>query len=333
MSPEHSKPQIDRSLESIVYECRSRFPNQEPGFRHFSLNDFNPLSGNFKRRELWDPNDAMRAIHEQFLEQLYGLGTNMPYATGGIRGGSPVANLRPHADNRYFYMLDLEDAYSQVDMFSLAHWLVGAGLKDDVRDIERFLRSYCQTPDKSGLCTGAPASPVLFNFACLELDRQLGSVADLFGFTYTRYLDDLTFSSPDRGGQPSLDMVTRPKRRVIREVIQGSGLVIQDNKTRIQDLHAAPIVVTGLQLNRSGKWQLPTQYLEIIDQELDKIDALAQEGPLAQYFVDKLAGYRGLLVASWDTRRQQPTEAETALVIKYKMIVRKHKQARRRSVL
>src|SRR4051794_11043025 len=41
---------------------------------------------------------------------------------------------------------------------------------------------------------GAPTSPALANLVCYRLDRRLTGLAAAFGATYSRYVDDLTFS-------------------------------------------------------------------------------------------------------------------------------------------
>ncbi|WP_416899415.1 MAG: reverse transcriptase family protein [Minwuia sp.] len=43
---------------------------------------------------------------------------------------------------------------------------------------------------------GAPTSPMLANLAAWRLDETVQEISDTFGVRYTRYADDLTFSSP-----------------------------------------------------------------------------------------------------------------------------------------
>ena len=55
---------------------------------------------------------------------------------------------------------------------------------------------YPLTPGELGvLPQGAPTSPMLSNLAATKLDESLTSLADEFGFIYTRYADDITISA------------------------------------------------------------------------------------------------------------------------------------------
>ena len=45
------------------------------------------------------------------------------------------------------------------------------------------------------LPTGAPTSPHLANACFKKIDKEIASVCQIFGIDYTRYVDDLTFSS------------------------------------------------------------------------------------------------------------------------------------------
>ena len=47
----------------------------------------------------------------------------------------------------------------------------------------------CVTPQ------GAPTSPIITNLICRQLDRRLSGLAKRFRLSYTRYADDITFSS------------------------------------------------------------------------------------------------------------------------------------------
>jgi RNA-directed DNA polymerase len=75
------------------------------------------------------------------------------------------------------------------------------------------------------LPSGAPTSSALANLVCFRLDRRLTGLAASFGATYTRYVDDLTFSGGrglDRGRLAGL----------IGEVVAEEGFALNRAKTR-----------------------------------------------------------------------------------------------------
>lgn len=62
-------------------------------------------------------------------------------------------------------------------------------------EVERFTNNEWKREILSVLPQGAPTSPILTNAICEKLDIRLSGVAKRFGLNYTRYADDITFSS------------------------------------------------------------------------------------------------------------------------------------------
>lgn len=309
-------------LQNYRFTKGLRIYGEKPAFRHFIHEDKNPLSGNLKRRDIYDPNKSMRRIHDRLTGVLKVTELDLPYATGGMEGCSPAKNLLPHADNRFFYLLDLEDAYSQVDFGELAEQLERVGVIDNKTDAITFLETFCKPPNSSGLCTGAPSSPVLFNLACKKMDDLLGAVCEEYDITYTRYLDDLTFSISNEG------RFGQKKRLKILEIIREHGFSVHQQKTKIRDLHKGPVRVCGLQLNRSGKWQLPTEYYAVIEGFLDRVSL--QSGKLDDHTIAKIAGYKGLMISMHDPRRNgELTQREDSLMERIHLIQEQQKLYRK----
>ena len=82
---------------------------------------------------------------------------------------------------------------------------------------------------KNVLPQGAPTSPVLTNVICSKLDRRLSGIAKRFGLNYTRYADDITFSSSHNVYQEGGEFLDELKR-----VINDQGFTIKESKTRLQ---------------------------------------------------------------------------------------------------
>ena len=91
---------------------------------------------------------------------------------------------------------------------------------------------------------GAPTSPGLANLASGRLDEKLSEVARRFGWTYTRYADDLAFSTT----WPSSRTEARKLVAIVKIVLQGEGLTPNDAKTLIAPPGARRLVL-GLQVD------------------------------------------------------------------------------------
>ena len=77
---------------------------------------------------------------------------------------------------------------------------------------------------------GAPTSPMLSNLAAFDLDQKLTAFADLSGFVYTRYADDLTFSAC---GELPARMSIGDIHRTIVDTIRKCGFRENLKKTRV----------------------------------------------------------------------------------------------------
>jgi len=235
--------------------------SEEPGFYVYDLDDINPIGGTSKKRMIEAPNKPMRAIHEEFIRYLRGLPVNLAYATGGLPGNSPLKNVQRHKYSCFFYLVDLKSAYSYVRIELLVEVLLQAdhfldkGQEDKVR---QFLENYCMS-QFNGLAIGAPASPDLFNLYChFLIDEPLKHKVVIRNLlTYTRYLDDLTFSSEE-------NPITRSTRKNIREVIKEAGFLISHPKSRLCDLKKGPIFINGVGLELGGRTFVPRSYLRYI---------------------------------------------------------------------
>jgi hypothetical protein len=100
-----------------------------------------------------------------------------------------------------------------------------------------------QTVNRRVLPQGAPTSPVLTNVVCQRLDHILTGVAKRFGLVYTRYADDITFSSMHNVYQPDSEFI-----KELHRVIADQGFHIKEGKTRLQKQEHRQ-EVTGLVVN------------------------------------------------------------------------------------
>lgn len=92
---------------------------------------------------------------------------------------------------------------------------------------------------------GAPTSPILTNIICQKLDYLLSGVAKRFGLKYSRYADDITFSSMHNVYQPDSDFL-----KELHRIVAEQNFHIKESKTRLQK-EGYRKEVTGLLVNEN----------------------------------------------------------------------------------
>jgi hypothetical protein len=96
---------------------------------------------------------------------------------------------------------------------------------------------------------GAPTSPVITNIVCQKLDYLLSGVAKRFGLKYSRYADDITFSSMHNVYQPESNFL-----KELHRIIAEQNFHIKESKTRLQK-DGYRKEVTGLLVNEKANVQ------------------------------------------------------------------------------
>lgn len=114
-------------------------------------------------------------------------------AHGFMRGRSITTNAREHRHRRWAFNLDLADFFPSINFGRVRGYLIknrNFELHEDVATIIAQIACH-----ESALPQGSPSSPVISNLVAHVLDMRLVKLAARAGCTYTRYADDLTFST------------------------------------------------------------------------------------------------------------------------------------------
>jgi RNA-directed DNA polymerase len=158
-------------------------------------------------------------------------------ATGFVLDKSIVDNAKKHVGHHYVYNLDLKDFFHTFDRnrVKMGFMFEPFNLNGDKERLAFLLASLCTHPFeidgelKTVLPQGSPTSPTITNILCKKLDRRLNGLANRFGATYTRYADDITFSSPHNIYNDQA--FNNELKRIIEE---DQKLEINPEKTRLQ---------------------------------------------------------------------------------------------------
>ena len=97
----------------------------------------------------------------------------------------------------------------------------------ELEEVELDGKTYYVALKERHLPQGSPASPALTNILCRRLDRRLSTMANKWGFVYSRYADDLTFSTAT--DNPRICNVLKNTESIVAH----EGFTINPEKTRI----------------------------------------------------------------------------------------------------
>lgn len=180
-------------------------------------------------------------------------------AMGFVPGKSIVDNARIHQGSIYVYNIDLKDFFPSVEQARVwaCFQLKPFNLTGGRSHFANIIASVCcmeteQTREhsKTGKITpvnvlpqGAPTSPVVTNIVCQKLDFLLTAVAKRFNLKYSRYADDITFSSAHNVYKTDSTFINELNR-----IIAEQRFVIKESKTRLQK-EGYRQEVTGLLVN------------------------------------------------------------------------------------
>lgn len=281
---------FDRFTEGVIGTPSARFYRQRK------------KNGGY--RLIGEPNEVLLEIQGRLLNYLQNISPRFPNATAAKAGEGAVRNARRHAkESEFIFTLDLVNAFnsangdklSEIIAVRTAQMLNRRAPAPTVEEWQQFLRKYALMK-KGGLPQGYPTSPLLHDWYCeVVLDKPIRDYLNRlihYGYhiTYSRYVDDLTFSSPQQ--------ITREIRRDLRRFVRKAGYLENHRKTQVSELRFdGAVKVTGSMLDRDGGIGIPRKKLKEMERMLSfavlapltpEIDAVI-DGKL-RYLLDVLRG-------------------------------------------
>jgi RNA-directed DNA polymerase len=201
-------------------------------------------------------------------------------ATAYRAGVGLLDNVRPHRPNRYLLKLDFNRFFPSIGSGDFAMYLARHGSFDsqDEHTLCRLLFKYNRRARSLELSIGAPSSPLISNIMLYEFDKAVSEFCEPGGIVYTRYADDMSFSTntPDvlRSCKRYVEMVLRDLRY--------PALTLNEEKTietsKKNGRHITGLVITGdnrVSIGRERKRVLRAQIRRFVLGELNA-DELGQ---------------------------------------------------------
>ncbi len=202
-------------------------------------------------RSINAPVGDLKSLQRQFAAELYQCHkdilednkSNQKVSHGFEKGKSIITNAKIHKNKNVLINIDLKDFFESFHFGRVAGYFEKNNyfkLPHDVAIMMAQLTCY-----KGALPQGAPTSPIITNLICQILDYRILAIAQKYRLDYTRYADDMTFSTNNIKILEEYEEFMEE----LRKEIEKAGFKINEDKTRIQKNNNRQ-TVTGLTINK-----------------------------------------------------------------------------------
>lgn len=200
-------------------------------------------------RQIAAPIPPIKAIQRDFAALLASWYTPSPHVHGYAGGRSILTNAHPHVRQQWVLKLDLKEFFPSIH-FGRVRGLFMAHPFEFSAEAATLLAQLCCY--QKSLPQGAPTSPMVSNFICRAMDKELATLARRERCYFTRYADDITFSTDRTVFPAALAFLEGGRAEVgpeVAAIIDKAGFVVNPRKTRLVRRWQRQ-QVTGLVVNR-----------------------------------------------------------------------------------
>ena len=193
------------------------YKNNQPLLSHYHYRVLAKQSGGVRLIEA--PKPRLKGMQRQILARILEQVPPHSAAHGFVKGRSIKTFVGPHVSRRVVLRMDLQDFFPTFSAARIGGVFRTLGYPEAVADLlggictnaaprDVWTQASAETDTvqlqqvhsvyiRPHLPQGAPTSPALANICTYRLDCRLAGLAKSVGAEYTRYADDLAFSSND----------------------------------------------------------------------------------------------------------------------------------------
>jgi len=217
--------------------------------------------GTLKKRMIRPPKHDLKVIQRSINRNILSKIELVSNVHGGVKGKSNISNAKSHQGKKFILTTDLQEFYPGIKSARVYGFFLEQGYSN-------FMSSWLTklTTWKNEIPQGAPTSPLLANLIFRNVDDSLLKLSSEHSLTYTRYVDDLTFSGPTD---------FRELIQTLLNVVQVDGFKINYRKTHYKGHQN----ITGIEV-RNNYIDVPEKIKLKLKEEHEKG---IENGPYKQY--------------------------------------------------
>lgn len=219
------------------------------------------LDGTLKKRTFRNPSNLLKHVQKRIKVNIIDKVELPKNVHGGVKRKSNITNAKVHQGNKYIFETDLQEFYPNINKEIVFQTFLNLGYS---HHISHWLTKL--TTKDNQLPQGSPASLGISNLVFMQTDLKLIQLCDNSNIVYTRFVDDLTFSSQLDFGSKIQDILN---------IVINDNLKISRRKTN----YGSSQTITGIQpfLN---KIDAPKH---LIEKSIKEIETNAEKRPYTIY--------------------------------------------------
>ena len=204
-------------------------------------------------RTLHVPHGELKLLQQKINRQILGKVVLLRCVHGGVKGRSVITNAQRHVGKAFVFSVDIKDFFPSVRPEMVLSVFEALGFRGDAANLLVQVTTW-----DGQLPQGVPTSSAIANLSMTRVDIRLEGLALRHGLDYTRYVDDLTFSGPER---------LQKFRKLIQRIVEEEGFIVNPDKmftmhSGMRQVVTKIVVNTKLNLAREDRKEIRRSALQ-----------------------------------------------------------------------
>jgi hypothetical protein len=178
-------------------------------------------------------------------------------AHGFVKGKNILSNAKKHLNKKYILKIDVSNFFNSIKTSNINNIFIKLGCNEISAELFSKLCTYDNV-----LKEGFNTSPILANLYCYDLDNELIELSKKYNLIFTRYSDDITFSSDDN---------KFPEMQELEQILSKFSFVLNKDKTLFLKKGQSQYV-TGLSISNLFYPRIPRKTKRKIRQDLYQLN-------------------------------------------------------------
>ena len=214
--------------------------------------DFDIKKRNGDKRRIRAPILPLKKLQKRIAEMLEAQYEPRSCVFGYVKGANILKNARCHKNRRWVLRVDLKNFFPTIH-FGRVRGMLMAPPFSLSPPVATIVAQICCVDNE--LPQGSPASPVISNIICRGLDHALSKLARTQRCRYTRYCDDLVFSTNGRTFPPMMAQVNPGDQKAtvgpfLQQELETADFEVNPSKVQLR-FKSQRQMVTGLIVNEA----------------------------------------------------------------------------------